>query len=331
VLRDTLQKLGEHHGAGPPIAPPTRGQAEKAGAFLEDLGRRTRFWPRGVATRRDFFQTRQGRTYLIGLSEIPIVDIGPHQPRVIAVELMKLDPALVDPDEDMVAELFAEMVELPPPIRAMDGDHEAPGQSGARARWADAIDDFDRSEITERSLREGRRMAYRGVIPRDALSVTDIRSRVVAAFAGQLPHGLDAACAPIPMEGGWRTEVERARSLTVDLSTAVRSLVHAETTIRADDVYAAIDTSDRLRAEARKISREGKLDDGSALSCAAGAIRLLSDFHELPLSDLDTAVQIAQCAARLAQTIMDLPTGGREAARDAAKTALANAESVGPV
>jgi hypothetical protein len=285
----------------------------------------------GVATRRDFFQTRKGRTYLIGLGEIPIVEIGPHEPRVIAVELAKLDPERVDPDEDMVAEVFPELVGVPPPVRRLDGDQEVPGQSGARARWADSIPDFDRSEITERSLTQGRRMAYRGVIPSDALRVLDIRSRVVAAFATELPKALDVAAVAIPMEGGWRTEVERARSLAVDVTKAVRDLARAETRICSGDAYAAIETSDRLRAEARRIAREGRLDDGSALSHGADVTRQLSELHELPLSDLGEAVRIAKSAARLARDIMDLPSGGREYAHDLVMTALANAASVAPV
>jgi hypothetical protein len=281
-------------------------------------------------TRRDFFQTRKGRTYLIGLGEIPIVDMGLLEPRVFAVELAHLDPALVDPDEDMVAERFPGMVAVPPPTRKMDGNEEAPGQRGALAEWADTTSHFDRSRVTERSLTEGRRMAYRGVIPPVALSLMDTRSRVVTAFAGKLPEGLDVAVDAIPLEGGWRTEVERATSLAVDLAHGVRDAVQAETDICSDDAYSAIETSDRLRAEARQFSRAARFDEASALRHVADVIQLLSDLHDLPLSDVVVAVQIAEGAASLAQDLMNLTSTRPGYAKSFAAAALTKAEAVGP-
>jgi hypothetical protein len=281
-------------------------------------------------TRRDFFQTRKGRTYLIGFGEVPIVDMGPVESRVFAVELAHLDPALVDPDEDMVAERFPGMVAVPPPTRKMDGDEEAPGQRGARAKWADTTSDFDRSRVTEGSLTEGRRMAYRGVIPPAALSLMDTRSRVVTAFAAKLPDCLDVAVQAIPLEGGWRTEVERARSLAVDLAHGVRDAAQAETDICSDDAYSAIETSERLRAEARQLSRAARFDDASALRHVADVIQLLSDLHDLPLSDLVEAVQIAAGAASLAQDIMNLTSTRPAYADSVVAAALRKAEAIGP-
>jgi hypothetical protein len=114
----------------------------------------------GISTLDNFFRTRRDHVYLISQREVPIVDV--EDPRVIAVDMAPLDHRLVDPDEDAVAEKFTEMAAVEPPIRALnESGEEMPGQVGARADWADTTPGFDRSEVTERSIKAGR-LAYRG-------------------------------------------------------------------------------------------------------------------------------------------------------------------------
>src|SRR4029077_7367040 len=81
----------------------------------------------GVSTLDNFFTTRRGRVYLIRQREIPIVEV--DDPRVIAVELAGRDHRLVDPDEDIVAEKFPDLVSVEPPARVLDDSgEEEPGQ-----------------------------------------------------------------------------------------------------------------------------------------------------------------------------------------------------------
>ena len=271
----------------------------------------------GTTTRDDFFQTRSGRTYLIGLAEVPIVDVGPHEPRVFSVELAGLDPTVVDPDEDIVAERFPEMVALPSPVREMDGDQEVPGQNGARARWADESPDFHCSEVTERSLTEGLRMAYGGTIPARTLALMDTRSRVIQAFVEALPEGFSDPLGEIPLEGGWRTEVERARSLVRTMAGGVCDSVKTEASVCCRDAYSAIETSDRLRAEARELAGQARLDEAKAVRHVADVVLSLQDLYDLPIPDLDKAVKIARDAAGLAGNI---PGGDRGSLVTAALT-----------
>jgi hypothetical protein len=61
-------------------------------------------------------------------------------------------------------------------MRALnDSGEEQPRKVGARAAWADTTPGFDPSEVTERSIKEGR-LAYRGVIPPGALHEVTIPS-----------------------------------------------------------------------------------------------------------------------------------------------------------
>ena len=105
------------------------------------------------------------------------------EPRVFEVTLSALNPELVDPDEDVVAEnydeLFRDVVRLAPPTREVTEEgEEVPGQEGDRARWAGSISTFADSAVTVRSLDYGR-ISYRGTIPPTALR--ELRCPVVRA------------------------------------------------------------------------------------------------------------------------------------------------------
>jgi hypothetical protein len=117
----------------------------------------------GRSTRDDFFRTRRGHVYLIRQSDLPIVEAGPD-PRLFRVDLTYLDPALVDPDEDMVSERFADAVGGKAPERLCDEDcNELPGQAGKLADWAEATAGFDAPGLTVRSLEGGRRPTSLGL------------------------------------------------------------------------------------------------------------------------------------------------------------------------
>jgi len=172
-----------------------------------------------VCTGTRYFKPRSGRVYLIEREYVPIVAVC-GEPRVLEVDVAALEPQLVDPDEDMVAEKFPKMVSVAPPRRLMNDDGtEAPGQQGARTRWADLTPRFDRGEVTEQSLANGR-ISYRGVIAPDALTLIEIRSPTIEAFLGGLPDYVRGALPSAPMTSGSRNEIERARVLvthTIDV------------------------------------------------------------------------------------------------------------------
>lgn len=146
----------------------------------------------GVNTLENFNKTRPNHVCLIKQREIAIVGVA--DPRVVAVDLAQLDPCLMDPDEDLVAEKFPEMVTFVPLVRPLTeaGEEEA-GQHGALAAWAESAPDFDRSEVTERSIAEDG-LAYRGVIPPRELDEIAIPSPSILGFEAGLPDDLRSRC-----------------------------------------------------------------------------------------------------------------------------------------
>jgi hypothetical protein len=67
----------------------------------------------------------------------------------LQIDLSKLDPALIDPDEDQVQGSFdgngGGWVAKPPPVNSRDGVPEAVGP--ALADWAETTEGFDAPEI----------------------------------------------------------------------------------------------------------------------------------------------------------------------------------------
>jgi hypothetical protein len=231
---------------------------------------------------------------------------GRNVSRILAVDLSVLDPSLVDPDEDMVAEKFPEMVSVEPPTRAMSNGEEEPGQIGALARWAETTADFDRSDVTVRSLQEGR-MAYRGVIPPHALSEIEIPSVSIAAFVLAMPDDLRALLPQSPPPfGGWRNEVERSRTLVATMATGVLDAV-AQVQIRVEDPAEVPLICHQLIRMSAELARSGKLVEAEAVADARRAIEPLETLFGFPLSDLDTAQDAARAAGSLAHALGTLP------------------------
>jgi hypothetical protein len=273
----------------------------------------------GAITRDDFFSTRPGHTYLIGQREIPIVEID-DVPRVFAVELAALDPALINPDEDMVAERFPEMVSVPPPQREINGGVEAPGQRGARAAWAAGTPCFDRTEVTERSLWEGRRIAYRGVIPPNALRLLDTPSPVLAMFESTLSSDVDWSLPEPPLAGGWRVEVARSRAVLGEAARGVLRVVGFDLPVDVAGPEQARATSERLRPVIRGLLQgDLRFAEADAVREAQGAIDAVKCLSgDTPLSDLQVAIEISRFAAAALNALASLPTGDRDQMRQVA-------------
>jgi hypothetical protein len=274
----------------------------------------------GMSTRNDFFRPREGRTYLIKFGDVPIVEVD-GEPRVFAVDLRQLDPDLMDPDEDIVAEQMPEMVQLAPPHRAMDDQNrELPGQTGARAAWAEQTPGFDRSDVTERARIEYGRVAYRGVILPAALELMEIPSQPLHIFAQGLDGGFRAALPTPPPASDWRTETLRARVL---VSEAVRRLCEATghaVDVRVDDPYKVRSSADRLREVARDLYLDGRVPQGDAVRAAKGAVEIAAGLHGLaPVSDLITAQSMASA---LAHALNVLGKGSTDDARRTREIAL---------
>jgi hypothetical protein len=272
-----------------------------------------------VITRDDFFSTRPGHTYLIGLGDVPIVEVG-AEPRVFAVDLAALDPTLINPDEDMVAERFPGMVAVSPPHREMNEGVEVHGQRGRRAGWAEATLGFDRSEVTERSLFEGRRIAYRGVVPPEALTLLSTPSPVLAAFEGALSKDLGASVSALPFSRGWRVEVARSQVLARESVCGVLRTVGFDVEVQAGGPDQARATCERLRPVIRRLRQvEGRFAEADAVRAGQAAIEAVQALSgDGPRSDLPTAAEISRSAAAAVNALGCLPVFGRDLARQVA-------------
>jgi hypothetical protein len=280
----------------------------------------------GTSTRDDFFRTRTERTYLIKFADVPIVEVN-GEPRVFQIDVRQLDPQLIDPDEDIVAERFPELVDIPPPLREIDenGD-ERPGQAGARAAWADRCENFDRSEVTARCLLEFGRVSYRGTIPPDALTLLEIPSQALVMFTQTLNRDLSAALPSPPLAGDWRTETRRARAI---LNAVVRGsclAIGRDIQIRTDDPYKVRATSDRLRELARELYAEGRPSEAQAIVACKTAVEAARSFRGLaPISELLTASSVASEAGSAVNALAASGDNGRLAAIAAATDAFNHA------
>jgi hypothetical protein len=271
----------------------------------------------GEVTCNDFFRTRPGHVYLIGCEEIPIVEIE-GEPRVLAVDLTALAPELIDPDEDMVAERFPELVAVSPPQREMNGAVEAQGQVGALARWAEETPGFDRSEVTARSL-ECKRIAYRGAIAPGALTLFDKPSPVLACLKSALRSEVAASLPPTPHWGGWRSEVLRARVVVRLAVVGTLRAVGAHADVGVGDPEEARATFERVRPVIRTLLQEGRAAEADAVSVAQRAVEAVIDLEELaPISGEKSATVVACAAAAAVNAFVPVPQLGINRARELA-------------
>jgi hypothetical protein len=285
----------------------------------------------GLAVRSDFFAARPHHSYLIQPEHIPIVDVN-AEPRVVAILLAQLDPARVDPDEDMVMERFPDAVAVPPPSRRCDPDgRELPGQVGMLASWADSTPGFDRSAVTERSLRDGGRMSYRGVIPREAISEVFIPSNAIAAFVGELDDGIGSSALAVPHRSTPSVEIERSRTLARATALEICALFgQGNVLISLDDHFAARAAPGTLRGVAIALFHGDRHEEGAVVVALSDALGIATRFSGYaPRSDLDTAAHLAAASAEAVNRLARVAGVGALLAAKVAEDAVQAALRVG--
>jgi hypothetical protein len=312
---------------GRPLVHVTR--AAYLGSILENgLRPRSEVDP---STHRGYFNPRSGRSYLIVRDRWPIVDLG-AEPRVLGVDTRAVDPTSIDPDED-IAEEFPEMFSVPPPVRKFTpGGDEAPGQDSARARWADELgNEFDCSEVTERSLFDLGRVSYRAGIPPDALALLDTPSPAISAFLDSLPAELAAGLPAAPWESTWRTELERSRTVLETTIRGVAAAVGSRAEVSTGSIDQINDTCNELRREIRSRHLEhGWSSDLDALVAAEKAVGAVRRFDGLPdvMRRREDAAHVSCRAAEAVAELAKMPGAPADRAGALAARAVAAASAV---
>jgi hypothetical protein len=236
---------------------------------------------RGVTSKGGFFKTRQGHVYLGNLLSLAIVEVAGRR-AYLQVDLSKLEPALIDPDEDQVQSSFDRRgggwVTEPPPVLPEGTDPEEAGQ--ALATWADTTEGFDAPEVTAKSLESGR-ISYRGTIPADAITVVTFLSEGPQLFHDAAQQTLSdriVGLTPPPELGFYKTEVARALALARSLiRSAAESVGEPADPLLPEWPQSehAIPTRDLLIRAARERVQAGELARAEVLRAAkhvAGAV-----------------------------------------------------------
>ena len=283
---------------------------------------------RGVSSKGGFFKTRADHVYLGNLLSLAIVPVAGRR-AYLRVDLNKLDPALIDPDEDQVQGSFDRgadgWVTAPPPMLPQGTDPEEAGQ--ALATWADTTKSFDAPEVTAKSLESGR-ISYRGTIPADAITVVTFLSEGPRRFHDAAQQALsdgNLGLMPPPELGFYKTEVARAVALARSLIRSAAQSVGEPT----DPLLPgwpqsehAIPTRDLLIRAARERARAGELAGAEVLCAAkrvAGAVPELQP--ELGWSaTCDACVTIAEAGLEVITCLREHV--GENAAAAAARAAM---------
>jgi hypothetical protein len=124
-------------------------------------------------TARTFHRTRPGHVYLATLEHCrrlqASLDLGAG---TVRVDLRRLDPSRIDPDEDLVQHAWhrgERWVDSDPPLLGPDWK-QGPHGERTLAHWAETTPGFDTRTVTAGSLAGGR-ISYRGTVPPNALEV----------------------------------------------------------------------------------------------------------------------------------------------------------------
>jgi hypothetical protein len=287
----------------------------------------------GVVTRDDFYRTRPCHTYLIKQADIPIVDVF-DEPRVVAVDLSQLDPSQVDPDEDSVRERFPEIVKIvPPQPRCDERGNLLPGQAGALAAWAETTEGFDRSEVTERSLTEVGRIAYRGAIPATAISDVQIPSESVGRFhTTLLPEIVGPGLPAIPHQSTWKREVARAHAQAETCARRVcEALGHPDVDINLGDPHKAQRAPEALRTVAIALYGQGRTEAGDAVRAMLDALKIATTISNYaPVSAIHNSGELASACASALNACAQAPEVPAGALHDIAIAAMSAALEVPP-
>jgi len=284
----------------------------------------------GVSSKGGFFKTREGHVYLCERRKVPVVEVSGTR-AYLQIDLRRLDPRFIDPDEDAVQASFdirgGGWVAQAPPRREEDEgtNPEAVGQ--ALAEWADSTEGFDASEVTAKSLETGW-VSYRGTVPPDAITIVTIPSEAAQLFhdGARRLFTPDLVLAAPPALGFYKTEVARAVALARSLiESALNTVGESAEQILPDWPFPehAIPTRDRLIDLRRDRSRAGEQGQADVIHAARGVADAVPCLQpELGWSATgDACVRIAEAglgvvrvvrghcgeaaASRTAQTAMD--------------------------
>ena len=282
----------------------------------------------GISTKDGFFKIREGHVYLGDLSIRALVEVACTR-AYLQIDLSKLDPALIDPDEDQVQGSFDRKgggwVSNPPPVNSGDGGPETVGQ--ALADWAETIDGFDAPEVTAKSLESGR-VSYRGTIPPEAIQVVTFHSEGPELFNQGVVQALNDPhfnLTPPPPLGFYKTEVARALALARSLiASAAENVGEPVDRLLPDWPHSehAIYTRDLLIGAARDRARTGQLVPADILRSAQHVAEVVPDIQpELgwPMTR-DACVNIATAGIGVITTLRD--RAGRDVAATAAQAAM---------
>lgn len=150
----------------------------------------------GISSKEGFLKTRACHVYVCNPHTLAIVEVdGPRA--YLQIDLSKLNPALIDPDEDKVQRSFeipdGGWVAVAPPTR--DKNDAASGPS--LAEWAEATDGFDAPDVTAKSLNAGL-VSYRGTLqPRRShgsrFRASRRRSSTMRSAQALEPHAMAAS------------------------------------------------------------------------------------------------------------------------------------------
>lgn len=242
------------------------------------------------------------------LADVPVIEVL-GEPSVLSVDPSYLDPALIDPDEDIVMDHLSAMVDTPPPYRSSADGVELAGQAGRLAEWADTTEGFDRSDVTERSLFEHQRISYRGTIAAEAIAVVDVPSEHQTIFLAGIGEILNVDFGPPPRLGMSLTEAARVRALGTALVRGLVASVGVDVEIDLSDHEPARATAETLRQRAAGM-RVGDLEQIKQSLIVSAAEAIAEQAAELdPISvrfALDGALEIANVAvAELGQVLAD--------------------------
>lgn len=290
----------------------------------------------GISTKGGFFKTRQGHVYLGDPLMLALVELASSR-AYLQIDLSKLDPARIDPDEDQVQGSFDRRgggwVAKPPPVNSRDGDPENVGQ--ALADWAETTEGFDAPEVTAKSLASGR-VSYRGAIPPEAIQVVTLRSEGPELFHQgvlQALNDLHFNLTLAPLLGFYKTEVARALALARSLiASAAGSVGEPVDRLLPDWPHSehAIYTRDLLIAAARDLARAGQVASADILRAAQHVAEVVPDIQpELgwPMTR-DACVNVATAGVGVITTLRD--RAGRDGAATAAQAAMTAVAEVPP-
>jgi hypothetical protein len=182
----------------------------------------------------------------------------------------------------------------------LDVNTEAPGQAGRLAAWAESILGFDEPEPAARSLAAGR-VAYRGTIPPDALTIVELPSDMVETFASRACELLKVDdVGPVPTLAFSEVEADRALAIAQQvLDVGLQALGRPPLTTDTDlsDPMKAYYIEQDIRRFGINRNRAGDWGPRDLAFALADLAQAVYDFDRALGWDPEACVAIAECAA----------------------------------